>query len=192
MIYYFCRYFISYSTFKKLMPHIKIPITSGFRPHVWQMAKLVNSPANTLNVTWEEVFWDAQPISLPRGLTQGINSRRCRWLGSGLNHHIILSTAILLSCLYGLCLVPQRLSIPYMMHDQLLMLYTFSHLWSKFWFYAIVLQFVNFTLSLLLLFHNAGSIVYITLLRAFWSCHRLMGICLMRYYFYRFYLVSQA
>jgi len=31
------------------------------------MAELVNSPANTLNVTWEEVFWDARPISLPRG-----------------------------------------------------------------------------------------------------------------------------
>ena len=44
----------------------EVPITSGFWPHVRWMAELVNSPANTLNVTWE-VFQDAQPISLPRG-----------------------------------------------------------------------------------------------------------------------------
>jgi len=48
-------------------PHIEAPITSGFRPHVRRMAELVNLPTNTLNVTWEEVFRDAQPISLPRG-----------------------------------------------------------------------------------------------------------------------------
>src|SRR5882762_7286630 len=35
MVYYFCGYFISYGTLKKLMPpHIEVPITSGFHPHV--------------------------------------------------------------------------------------------------------------------------------------------------------------
>ena len=68
MVYYFCGYFVSYSTLKTLMPpHIEAPITSGFRPHVRRMAELVNSPANTLNVTWEEVFRNARPINLPRG-----------------------------------------------------------------------------------------------------------------------------
>jgi hypothetical protein len=67
MIYYFCGYFISYNTLKKMMPpHIEVHITSGFWPHVRWMAELVNSPTNTLNVTWE-MFQDARPLSLPRG-----------------------------------------------------------------------------------------------------------------------------
>jgi len=45
-------------------PHIEAPITSGFQPHVRWMAELVNSPTNTLNVTWE-VFQDADPSICP-------------------------------------------------------------------------------------------------------------------------------
>jgi hypothetical protein len=66
MGYRFCGYFVSYNTLKKLMPSDdKIPVTSGLRPYVRQMAEMVNTPANRLDVTWDEMFRDARPVEVP-------------------------------------------------------------------------------------------------------------------------------
>ena len=67
MVLYFCGYFVAYSTLKRIMPPGEtVPFMSGFRPYVRHMKVLLESPTNTLNASFDEMFSDARPISLPR------------------------------------------------------------------------------------------------------------------------------
>lgn len=68
MAYYICGYFLSYKTMKEKIP-VEGPVhmTSGFRPYVRKMTEMVSTPPNILGATFDEMFRDSRPVTLPSG-----------------------------------------------------------------------------------------------------------------------------